>query len=108
MKKNETERCLAMDLKEGDLAMWGCDYEPLSGGWSGVFSPGSLLSLLLWVLVILLIVFLAILIFRSKTHGPRGSTQDRFDSEAILKARFAKGEISHEEFIRIREILSQP
>lgn len=86
--------------------MWGCDYGPMSGGWWGGFFPGSLFSLLLWGLVILLLVFLAIQIFRSQTHCPRGPAQDRFDSEAILKARFAKGEISREEFIRMRQILS--
>ena len=73
--------------------MWGCDYGPMSGGWWGGLFPGSLFSLLLWGLVIILIVFLAIRIFRPQAHGPRGE-QDRIDSEAILKARFAKGEIS--------------
>ncbi len=88
--------------------MWGCDYGPMSGGWWGVFFPGSLFPLLLWGLVIVLILFLAIRVFRSQTRGPQGSAQDRFDSEAILKARFAKGEISHEEYVRMKEILSNP
>ncbi|OQY02767.1 MAG: hypothetical protein B6I22_13095 [Desulfobacteraceae bacterium 4572_123] len=59
-------------------------------------------------MVILLIVFLAIRIFRSQTHGPQGPSRDRSDSEAILKARFARGEISREEFVKMRQILSQP
>ncbi|MBW2053879.1 MAG: SHOCT domain-containing protein [Deltaproteobacteria bacterium] len=80
----------------------------MTGGWWGGFFPGSIFSLVLWSVVILLIVFLAIRIFRSQTHGPRGPAQDRFDSEAILKARFAKGEISEEEFVRMRQTLSQP
>lgn len=88
--------------------MWGCDYGPMSGGWWGGFFPGGLFSLLLWGLVIFLIVFFAIRIFKSQTHGPRGPSQDRFDSEAILKARFAKGEITQEEFVRMRQILTQP
>lgn len=88
--------------------MWGCDYGPMTGGWWGGFFPGSIFSLVLWSVVILLIVFLAIRIFRSQIHGLRGPAQDRFDSEAILKARFAKGEISEEEFVRMRQTLSQP
>ena len=88
--------------------MWGCDYGPMSGGWWGGFFPGSLLSLLIWGLVIFLIVYLAIRIFRSQTLFPRGWSQDRIDSQAILKIRFAKGEISRDEFIRMREILSNP
>lgn len=86
--------------------MWGCDYGPMSGGWWGGFFPGSLFSLLLWGLVIMLIVLLAIRIFKPQTHGRRGPAQDRFDSETILKARFAKGEISRDEFVRMRQVLS--
>lgn len=88
--------------------MWDCGYGPMSGGWWGGFFPGSIFSLLLWGLVILLIVFLAIRIFKPQTLGPLGLAQDRVDSEAILKARFAKGEISEEEFVKMREILSRP
>jgi uncharacterized membrane protein len=79
----------------------------MAGGWWGGFSPASVFSLVLWALVILLIVFLAMRIFRAQNHTPRGLAQDRFDSEAILKARFAKGEISEEEFVKMTEILSR-
>jgi len=88
--------------------MWGCDYGLMSGGWWGSFLPGSLFSLLLWGLVILLIMFLAIRIFKFQTREPRWPAQDRFDSEAILKARFAKGEISQEEFLKMRQTLACP
>ncbi len=88
--------------------MCGCDYGPMSGGWWSSFFPGSIFPLLLWGLVILLMVFLAIRIFKLQTHGPQGPAQDRSDSEAILKTRFAKGEIALEEFVRMREILSRP
>ncbi len=86
--------------------MWGCNYGPVSGGWWGTFLPGSLFSLLLWGLVILLIVFLAVQIFKSLTREPHWAAQDRFDSEAILKARFARGEITKEEFLKMRQTLS--
>ncbi|MCD6272246.1 MAG: SHOCT domain-containing protein [Deltaproteobacteria bacterium] len=88
--------------------MWGCDYGHMSGGWWGGFFPGSLFSLLLWGLVLFLIVFLAIRIFKSQTHGLQGPSQDHLDSEAILKARFARGEISLEEFIKMRQTLTKP
>lgn len=88
--------------------MWGCDYGPMSGGWWGSFLPGSLFFLLLWSLVILLIVFLAVRIFKPRPREPLWREQDRFDSEAILKARFAKGEISQEEFLKMRQTLSHP
>ena len=88
--------------------MWGCEYGHMSGGWWGSFLPGSLFSLLLWGLVILLIVFFTIRIFKSQTREPRWPAQDRFDSEVILKARFAKEEISQEEFLTMRQTLVRP
>jgi len=36
----------------------------------------------------------------------RGSSKDRIDSLAILKARFASGEISEEQFVKMKEMLS--
>ena len=88
--------------------MWGCSHGPMSGGWWAGFLPGSLISLLVLGLLILLIVFLAIRTFKPQARGSRGPAQDRDDSEAILKARFAKGEISRDEFIRMNQILHQP
>lgn len=87
--------------------MWGCEYGPMAGGWWGGFFPGSILSLLIWGLVIFLIVYLVIRIFKSQTRSLHGLSQDRFDSEAILKTRFARGEISREEFVKMQQILSQ-
>ncbi len=87
--------------------MWGCDYGPVMGGWWGGFFPGSILSLLLCGLIIVLVVLLAIRLFRSQTDSRQGPAQDRFDSEAILKTRFAKGEITREEFARMRDTLSR-
>jgi putative membrane protein len=88
--------------------MWNCDYGPISGGWWGGFFPGSFLSLLIWGLIISLIVYLAIRTFKSQTRDSHGPSQDQIDSRAILKTRFARGEISLEEFNKMREILSTP
>ena len=88
--------------------MWGCDFTPMSGGWWGGFFPGGLLPLLFWGLALFLIAYLAIRLFKHQPHGSLGSSQDRIDSLAIIKARFARGEISREEFIKMRQILLQP
>jgi len=87
--------------------MWGCDYSPFSGGGWGGFFPGGILSTLIWVLVTLLLVYFGIRIFRSQARNANGSSQDRIDSLTILKARYAKGEISQEEFAKMKQILSQ-
>jgi putative membrane protein len=87
--------------------MWGCDYSPMSGGWWGGFFPGSLISLLIWCLVILLIFYFGARIFKSVTNNSVGSSKDRNDSQTILKTRYAKGEISQDEFIKMKKILSE-
>lgn len=88
--------------------MWNCDFLPFSRGLWGGFFPGNLLSLLICGLVIFIIVYLAIRIFRSQVHGSHGSSLDRIDSQSILKVRFARGEISREEYIKMKQLLSQP
>jgi len=58
-------------------------------------------------LVVWLVVFLTIRIFRHRAPDRSGSSRDLADSEEILKTRYAKGEISREEFIRMRQTLTQ-
>lgn len=87
--------------------MWGCDYTSLRGAWWDVVFPWGLLSLLMKGVAILLIAYLLIRFFKSQEHGLRGPSQDRTDSLAILQSRFARGEISQEEFIKMRQILSE-
>ena len=85
--------------------MWNCDYGPMSGGWWGGFFPGSLFSLLLWGLIIVLLVYLGIRIFKWLASDKSGALGDRVDSLAILKARFARGDISEEDYTRMKSTL---
>jgi uncharacterized membrane protein len=88
--------------------MWNCNFGPFAGdGWGGGFFPANLLSLLLLGLVVLLIVFAVIRILKPRADKPNGSFRDLTDSEEILKVRFAKGEISREEFIKMRQTLTR-
>jgi len=89
--------------------MWGCDYIPFLSGssWAGGFFPGGILYLLVWGLIVLLFIYAAVRIFKAITADKSVSYRDRIDSIAILKARFAKGEISSEEFHKMKQILSQ-
>jgi putative membrane protein len=88
--------------------MWGCNYFPFSGGWSGGYFPGGIFSLLIWGLIIGLIAYVVIRVVKTQTHLPNGSSQDRTDSLSILKTRYAKGEISEEEFIKMKHLLLEP
>ena len=65
------------------------------------FGPfGGLLGLAFFVLIIYLIAKLVMSLFSKPTANP-----DWQDSLTILKNRFAKGEITQEEYNKMREIL---
>ena len=84
--------------------MWGCDYLSFAGGWGEPFSPGGLIFLL----ILTLIIAVSIYVVRISSSGSRNSvtpSQDRIDSMQILKARFANGEISQEEFAKMKQII---
>lgn len=86
------------------LDMWGCN---LNGNipFLGYFFSHGLFSLLIWGVILALVVVLI-----SKVLGKRsvkGSNHDQIDSLELLKIRFAKGEIDKEEFLRMKQILSQ-
>lgn len=84
--------------------MWGCNY---LGSWgSGIF-PHGIFFMLVWILIIALAIYVAIRIFRTRTPNTGAWSQDRIDSLQILKARFANGEITQEEFAKIKQVLSQ-
>lgn len=86
--------------------MWGCDYGPVSVGWLGGFFPGSIMSLLIWGVMILLLIYLGTRIFKSLTSDNSGNFQDKTDSMAILKTRYAKGEVSEEEYHKMKKIIA--
>ena len=88
--------------------MWSCNYGPWAGGWHGGFFPGQLWGLLLWGLVIVLLVFVVTRLFRGRTNTPLNAYRDRDDSLTILKTRLAQGEISTEEYAKMKQVLSRP
>jgi len=89
--------------------MWGCDYMPFLGGrgWAGLFSPGGIMYLVVWGGMVLVFIYAAVRIFKAVTGDRAPQNRDRMDSLAILENRFAKGEISSEEFQKMKRILSQ-
>lgn len=88
--------------------MWSCNYGPWAGGWGGGFFPGHFWGLLLWGLVIVLLVYLVVRLFRPGTHQAVSASRDRDDSLTILKTRLARGEISTEEYAKMKQVLAQP
>jgi putative membrane protein len=84
--------------------MWGCNYSPYYS-WIGRIFPGGLFSALIFGLIILILVLLAIKLYRSLRPSRPGQFRDQHDSLAILKDRYARGELSDEEFVKMKNIL---
>ena len=72
----------------------------------GVFS-GGIFSLLLWGIIVFILVYLAIRLFGSLRSRQTGQDRDRHDSLDILKVRYARGELSQDDYARMKEILLQ-
>ncbi len=84
--------------------MWGCNDFPYFS-WTGRIFPGGIFSTLICGLIILLLVLFAMKLYGSLRSGRPGQDRDRYDSLAILKTRYARGEINNEEFTRMKNIL---
>jgi uncharacterized membrane protein len=71
------------------------------------FLPGWLWTLIFLALVGGLVYFL-VRLSTSRRGGSASYLRDRFDSVEILKVRFAKGEISQEEYTMMKQSLEHP
>ena len=86
--------------------MWRYGHFP-HYSWMGSIFPGGIVSMLIWALIILAFVYLAIKLFRALTSEQIRQNRDTFDSFEILKSRYARGEISHEDYLAMKETLKQ-
>jgi putative membrane protein len=73
---------------------------------SGIF-PGGIFHLLLWALMLLALVYLIFRLIRSLKSNHTSNIRDRMDSFEILRARFAKGELSEEQYAKMKNVLLQ-
>ncbi len=69
------------------------------------FFPNAFDSLLICGLIILAIGYLILKFVKLLRFNHEGHTRDRNDSLEIVKMRFAKGELSSEDYVRMRNIL---
>jgi putative membrane protein len=86
--------------------MGGCDFLTYFSGPGGFFA-GGMAPFLVWGLVIVFLVYLAVKLFGGMTTSRAGGKKDKDDSLEILNMRFARGEISREEYLKMRELLGQ-
>jgi len=83
--------------------MWGCNYNGVSIG--HMFFGGGILGFCLTILIIIIIAALAFKILKAPQHR-KTDNSDRLDSLMILQNRFAKGEITEQEYQKMRQVLS--
>lgn len=61
--------------------------------------------MLIWALILAVIIYAAIKIMKAASVNRFGTAADRIDSLQILKIRYARGEISEGEFLKMKEML---
>ena len=86
--------------------MWGCNFYSDIPFVSSLF-PNGFSSLLMWMAILIALVFLLTRIFRQTGNTREGNIRDNEDSLEFLKIRYAKGEIGQEDYIKMKQILSQ-
>ncbi len=81
--------------------MWGCN--TIASGMGHWIFGGGIIGFGITVLILALIVLVLIQLYKSgKKSTP---CADTMDSLKILKTRFAKGEITEQEYLKMRDIL---
>jgi len=84
-------------------ARWWCPMCGLDHAWGGAM---MFFMMFFWVLLIAAIVWM---IFRATSgRWDRGSAPPPEGAEEILEARYARGEIDQESFLRMRDDLRNP
>ena len=90
----------------GLLLIAGCSRGPGGGGymqgWDHMMGPGAYGGMFMWLIVIIVIAVVLYLIFNRNLPGG-GSGGGRGESPLdVLKRRYAEGEITQEEFDRMK------
>ena len=78
--------------------MWNC-------GWGPPFFQYGIVGMLINILMLVTIVYIVILTLRALFSKVKPNS-DTSDSLEILKRKFAQGEISEEEYQRMKEIIA--
>jgi putative membrane protein len=87
---------------------YGCAQYPMDGsqrGWGHMMGYGGYGGIFMWLILILIagiIIYFAV--NRNKSAGDPGAAANESAIE-ILKRRYARGEVSREEFIRMKKEL---
>nr|WP_287410230.1 SHOCT domain-containing protein [Pseudodesulfovibrio sp.] len=86
--------------------MWSCNFGILNGGGPGWFMGGGMFGFIWMILFALIAVYLISKLFQAFTSR-QGGRPDRDDSLNIIKEKFAKGELTADEYQRMKEVLTR-
>ena len=81
--------------------MWGCNYS--GTGFGHWFFGGGILGFGFTVLIIIIIAALVLKLIRAPQRR-KSETSDTLDSLMILKSRFAKGEVTEQEYKKMKAL----
>jgi len=88
------------------LYLIGCSQGPTgryTGQWDHMMGPGAYGGMFMWLILIVIVGIVLYLVFnQSKRSGNRPDSERETPTE-ILKRRYAKGEITREEFDRLKK-----
>ena len=89
------------------VAIWlipGCTRQPGSmGGWGHMMGYGGYGGVFMWLILVIIAGVIAYIVLNQnkKTGNPNGSSTE--SSREILNKRYARGEITKEEFDRLKK-----
>ena len=81
--------------------MWGCNYYH-GAGFGHWFFGGGIIGFSITALIVIIIATLVFKLFKSNQYK---NNLDKNDSFEILKNRFARGEISDQDYRKMKDIL---
>lgn len=85
--------------------MWGCYYYFDLPFIRSILQLGSY-SLLIWIAIIIALMLGTIRMVKRFRNSGEVNYRDNRDSLEFLKIRYAKGEIDHKQFLKMKQILS--
>jgi putative membrane protein len=88
-------------ITDQEMNMWGCNY--IGSGMGHWVFGGGIIGFGITVLILALIGLVFIQLYKSGKN--RTQYSDTMDSLKILKTRFAKGEITEQEYRKMQDIL---
>ena len=77
---------------------WSAGESPWTGGWGGMMMGGMGLMMLVPILLVVLLIH---------ALSPHGDLREGDDARGILERRYARGEVSREDYLRMKEDLER-